>query len=219
MRRILPGMTRPTNKRPENGSSKPRKRSADSKKSPEKGTFYFRHRKRITYCFPLVNPLLSKFYCHYLCKVYTLVGENIIHIPSDNELRRRSAIGDSVKMRLAAFDFRTFLFSQIILEQAAFGFHDEIQAFLPIFFHQHGPIRVVAAQWRRDGEPARQLGVDLDGFVLFQLVGKVRSVSESYTTARKPISWYPACSSDSRLAPPARTVPGRRIHHRPAAGT
>ncbi len=51
-------------------------------------------------------------------------------------------------MRLAAGDLGALFITQVIREQAALGFHHEVQPLGSVFLHQYCPVRVVTAQRR-----------------------------------------------------------------------
>ena len=97
---------------------------------------------------------------------------HVIEFGGFNETRRVLADGQGVEMRLAAFDFSALAVAEIVGEQAALGFDDEVEALRAVFFHEHGPVWIVGAQGRRDFEPGGQFGVNLDRLVFLQLLGK-----------------------------------------------
>jgi hypothetical protein len=72
-----------------------------------------------------------------------------------------------------------------------------------VLLHQDGPVGVIGSQRRGHLEPARQLGVQLDGVVLLQRVGEVALGGRSRRPrARRWTCPCPsACSSGSRSAP------------------
>ena len=70
----------------------------------------------------------------------------------------------------AAFDFGGFGQAEIVQESARFRFDYEIQPLARIGIHKNRPVRVIASEWRRHGEPVGKLGVHFDGDVLFKLV-------------------------------------------------
>src|SRR3546814_13061128 len=78
----------------------------------------------------------------------------------------------SFEMCLSASDLCRFVVPQIIREQAALSFDDEIKAFLAIHLHENRPIGIVGSKRRRHFEPAGELGVNLHGLVLFELFGE-----------------------------------------------
>mmetsp|Transcript_41596 Transcript_41596/g.97602 ORF Transcript_41596/g.97602 Transcript_41596/m.97602 type:complete len:374 (+) Transcript_41596:154-1275(+) len=78
-----------------------------------------------------------------------------------------------LEVRPATLDLGALGVAQVADEQAALGLHHEVQPIALRRGHQHRPVGVVAAQRGGHLEPGGQLGVDLDRFVLRQLVGKV----------------------------------------------
>ena len=81
-------------------------------------------------------------------------------------------LGDCFEVAFAALDFRRFEVAQIVPPCAAFRFHDEVELFLGIVLHHHGPVGVVCAQGCGDFEPWGQFGVDFYAFVFFQVFGE-----------------------------------------------
>lgn len=73
---------------------------------------------------------------------------------------------------LTTFELCTLFVSEVIGEEAALGFDHEVEAFGAVFVHQHSPIGIVMAKRSGDAKPTGELGVNLDGFVFFQLLGK-----------------------------------------------
>lgn len=111
--------------------------------------------------------------CSHFSSCGGFVSKQTIHIrelPIDSRVfthRQR------LEVRRAAFDLAAFAVAQVLVEQAALGFHHEVQALVPIALDQYSPVRVVATQGCRHLEPAWELGVDLDRVVFLQLVGKL----------------------------------------------
>ena len=70
------------------------------------------------------------------------------------------------KVRLATFDLGAFLGAQVVGEQAALGLDHEVQAFSTVLLNEHCPVGVVADEWCRHREPARELGVSNSSKVL-----------------------------------------------------
>ena len=73
-------------------------------------------------------------------------------------------------MRPPAPDPGAFGAAKIAGEQAALRFDHEVQPFTLLGIDQDGPVRVVAAQRRRNREPSGQLDVHPDGGVLLELL-------------------------------------------------
>ncbi len=74
--------------------------------------------------------------------------------------------GEFGEMGLAAFDLGAFFVAEVVVEETAFGFDHEVKALGAVFIDEHSPVGVVGAERRGDFEPARELGIDFDGFVL-----------------------------------------------------
>jgi hypothetical protein len=72
-------------------------------------------------------------------------GQQPVHIRELAEYCRVLAHSQRLEVRRAAFDLAAFTVAQVFVEQAALGFHHEVQAFGAVALHQHGPVRVVAA--------------------------------------------------------------------------
>ena len=64
--------------------------------------------------------------------------------------------------------------AQVYCPNAAFRFDHKVQPLTAIGIDQNRPVRVIASQRRRYGEPSRQLRVYLYGSVLLELICKSR---------------------------------------------
>src|SRR3546814_15853737 len=64
----------------------------------------------------------------------------------------------SFEMCLSASDLCRFVVPQIIREQAALSFDDELKAFLAIHLHENRPIGIVGSTRRRHRSEARRVG-------------------------------------------------------------
>ena len=96
----------------------------------------------------------------------------VVDVPGLDELCGVFADGQRLEVSLAALDLGAFLVAQVVGEEAALGLDHEVEPLRAVLLDQHGPVRVVGAERRRDLEPAGELGVDLDRLVLLQLLGK-----------------------------------------------
>src|SRR3546814_17666251 len=72
-------------------------------------------------------------------------------------------------MCLSASDLCRFVVPQIIREQAALSFDDELTALLPIHLHATRPIGLVGSTRRRPFDPSGELVFTLHGLALFAL--------------------------------------------------
>src|SRR3990170_5947076 len=116
------------------------------------------------------NGLVIKLLSERLHLVLWQVCDNIVQRAGDLKLSRRLIDRKRLEMRLATLYLCTLLSPEIILgEQSALCFNNEVKALALISLDKNSPVRVVAAQRRRDLEPAGQFCVDFHCFVIFQL--------------------------------------------------
>src|SRR5664280_402138 len=98
--------------------------------------------------------------------------QRILKSDCGHEPGRVIARCQGTEVRFAALDLGPFPISKFIEEQTALGLDDQIETLSDTDICKNSPVGVVATQWRRHGEPTRQLRIDLDGTVLLELISE-----------------------------------------------